>query len=45
MFPHSDETPWYVPWRLFALGLSYIDNPGYNRARGRVWVPSVRFPC
>jgi high affinity Mn2+ porin len=27
----------------FALGLSHIDNPGYNRARGPVWVPSVRF--
>jgi hypothetical protein len=31
-------------WRglFFALGLSYIDNPGYNRDRGPVWVPSVR---
>jgi len=28
---------------LFAsLGLSHIDNPGYNRDRGPVWVPSVR---
>lgn len=26
----------------FALGLSHIDNPGYNRDRGPVWVPSVR---
>jgi carbohydrate-selective porin OprB len=31
-------------WRglYFALGLSHIDNPGYNRERGPVWVPSVR---
>ena len=31
-------------WRglFFALGLSHIDDPGYNRARGPVWVPSVR---
>jgi carbohydrate-selective porin OprB len=31
-------------WRglFFALGLSHIDNPGYNRDRGPVWVPSVR---
>ncbi|WP_263415026.1 carbohydrate porin [Terriglobus aquaticus] len=31
-------------WRglYFALGLSHIDNPGYNRDRGPVWVPSVR---
>jgi high affinity Mn2+ porin len=27
---------------FFALGLSHIDNPGYNRDRGPVWVPSVR---
>lgn len=26
----------------FALGLSHIDDPGYNRDRGPVWVPSVR---
>ena len=26
----------------FALGLSHIDNPGYNRDRGPVWVPGVR---
>ena len=26
----------------FALGLSHIDNPGYNRDRGPVWVASVR---
>ncbi len=26
----------------FALGLSHIDHPGYNRDRGPVWVPSVR---
>ena len=26
----------------FALGLTHIDNPGYNRDRGPVWVPSVR---
>lgn len=34
---------WHT-WRglFFALGLSYIDNPGYNRDRGPVWVPSVR---
>ncbi len=31
-------------WRgqYFALGLSHIDDPGYNRDRGPVWVPSVR---
>jgi high affinity Mn2+ porin len=31
-------------WRglYFALGLSHINNPGYNRDRGPVWVPSVR---
>jgi hypothetical protein len=31
-------------WRglSFALGLSHINNPGYNRDRGPVWVPSVR---
>ena len=31
-------------WRgmFFALGLSHITNPGYNRDRGPVWVPSVR---
>lgn len=31
-------------WRgiFFALGLSHIDDPGYNRDRGPVWVPSVR---
>ena len=27
---------------FFALGASYIDNPGYNRDRGPVIVPSVR---
>ena len=27
---------------FFALGLHHIDNPGYNRDRGPVWVPSVR---
>jgi hypothetical protein len=26
----------------FALGLSHIDDPGYNRDRGPVWVPGVR---
>jgi len=26
----------------FALDLQHIDNPGYNRDRGPVWVPSVR---
>lgn len=26
----------------FDLGLSHIDNPGYNRDRGPVWVPTVR---
>lgn len=32
-------------WRgaYFALGLTHIDNPGYNRARGPVWVEGVRF--
>jgi hypothetical protein len=25
-----------------SAGLSHIDNPGYNRDRGPVWVPSVR---
>ena len=31
-------------WRglFFALGLSHINNPGYNRDRGPVWVPSIR---
>jgi hypothetical protein len=31
-------------WRglFYALGLSHVDNPGYNRDRGPVWVPSVR---
>jgi high affinity Mn2+ porin len=31
-------------WRglYFAAGFSYIDNPGYNRDRGPVWVPSLR---
>ncbi len=27
---------------FFALGLSHINNPGYNRDRGPVWVPGVR---
>ena len=27
---------------FYGLGLSYIANPGYNRDRGPVWVPSVR---
>ncbi len=27
---------------FFALGLSHIDDPGYNRDRGPVWVPSIR---
>lgn len=26
----------------FDLGLSHVNNPGYNRDRGPVWVPSVR---
>lgn len=31
-------------WRglFYALGLSHINNPGYNSDRGPVWVPSVR---
>jgi high affinity Mn2+ porin len=31
-------------WRglFYGLGLTHIDNPGYNRDRGPVWVPSVR---
>ena len=31
-------------WRgmFFALGLTHVDHPGYNRDRGPVWVPSVR---
>lgn len=31
-------------WRgvFYSLGLSQINNPGYNRDRGPVWVPSVR---
>ncbi len=31
-------------WRglFYALGLTHIDHPGYNRDRGPVWVPSVR---
>lgn len=31
-------------WRglFYALGLSHIAHPGYNRDRGPVWVPSVR---
>lgn len=34
---------WHV-WRglYFALGLTHINNPGYNRDRGPVWVSSVR---
>jgi high affinity Mn2+ porin len=34
---------WHA-WRglFFALGLTHIDHPGYNRDRGPVWVPSVR---
>ncbi len=28
--------------QYFALGFSHIANPGYNRNRGPVWVPSVR---
>ena len=34
---------WHT-WRgvFFALGLSHIDDPGYNRDRGPIWVPSVR---
>lgn len=34
---------WHT-WRglYFALGLTHIDNPGYNRDRGPVWVPSIR---
>ena len=27
---------------FFGLTLSHIDNPGYNRDRGPVWVPAVR---
>ena len=32
-------------WRgaYFAPGLSHIDNPGYNRDRGPVWVEGLRF--
>jgi high affinity Mn2+ porin len=31
-------------WRglFYALGFSFIDNPGYNRDRGPVYVPSIR---
>jgi carbohydrate-selective porin OprB len=31
-------------WRglFFAPGLSHVNNPGYNRDRGPVWVPSLR---
>lgn len=31
-------------WRgiYFAPGLSHVNNPGYNRDRGPVWVPSLR---
>lgn len=31
-------------WRgsYFAAGVSHINNPGYNRDRGPVWVPSLR---
>lgn len=31
-------------WRglYFSLGGSHVDNPGYNRDRGPVWVPSLR---
>lgn len=31
-------------WRgvFYALGLTHLDNPGYNRDRGPVWVPWVR---
>jgi carbohydrate-selective porin OprB len=32
-------------WRGFFIGpdLQHIDNPGYNRDRGPVWVPGMRF--
>ncbi len=42
---NTEETYYNLhAWRglFFALGLSHIDDPGYNRARGPVWVPSVR---
>lgn len=31
-------------WRglYFAAGISHVSNPGYNRDRGPVWVPSIR---
>lgn len=31
-------------WRglFFAPGLSHVNNPGYNRDRGPVWIPSLR---
>jgi high affinity Mn2+ porin len=34
---------WHA-WKglFFALDLQHVDNPGYNRDRGPVWVPSVR---
>jgi hypothetical protein len=32
-------------WRGFFLGpdLQHINDPGYNRDRGPVWVPGMRF--
>jgi carbohydrate-selective porin OprB len=34
----------YHAWRgmFYALDVQHIDNPGYNRDRGPVWVGSVR---
>ncbi|MGO9166272.1 MAG: carbohydrate porin [Candidatus Sulfotelmatobacter sp.] len=31
-------------WRglFYAVDVQYINNPGYNRDRGPVWVPSFR---
>jgi hypothetical protein len=31
-------------WRgmYFALGVTHVNNPGYNQDRGPVWVPSIR---
>jgi hypothetical protein len=42
---NTEETYYNLhAWRgmYFALGLSHIDDPGYNRDRGPVWVASVR---
>lgn len=35
---------WHIRSGMFAaMQLTHIDNPGYNRDRGPVWVPGLRF--